>query len=286
MQRCFAFGSGDFTPGSDHQVAIMADAARALGYEVIGNRPNAYHDSDFTRCDLALLFGFRNRLRQIAAQHIAAGIPTIIFDLGYFYRDRYYQLGLGGINTLPPDAPDDRWRSLSIELKTRKKIKRDKVLVASQKYDDAQHSMTEDEVKAWAQDACDRVIDEGFEPILRQHPKNPRYFTIEGVTDITGQSMVDWWDQIHALVTYNSTMGLEALVEGVPVFCNPLAHYAEVANTDLDQLGTPRLPSKSRLEKFLSRVAYNQWNVEELRSGTALKFVLDRWEKEHGQRIV
>ncbi|MCK5746427.1 MAG: hypothetical protein KAH44_09430, partial [Oricola sp.] len=95
---------------------------------------------------------------------------------------------------------------------------------------------------------------------------------IGNVENSTGP--IDWGD-VHCIVTINSNIGHEALINGVPVICDPGAPYAELAN-DCFSEGL-FMPDAKLRKKYFSRLAYGQWTLEEIRSGLP-----QRWLVENG----
>lgn len=93
----------------------------------------------------------------------------------------------------------------------------------------------------------------------------------ERVTTKTIQAALQ--DDVHCLVTYNSIAAIEALMEGKPaVVLGPNAAEA-IAETNLANIETPRIPSREEMDAFMAHLAYCQFTVEELKSGYAWKII-------------
>jgi capsule polysaccharide modification protein KpsS len=67
------------------------------------------------------------------------------------------------------------------------------------------------------------------------------------------------------VVTYNSTLGVEALRLGIPMLCSDKAHFSAVANSDRDTR-----------KNYLDRLAYAQWKLPEIASGEAISYMLSQ----------
>lgn len=81
-------------------------------------------------------------------------------------------------------------------------------------------------------------------------------------------------DDVHALVTFNSVAGVEAVMQGVPTFVLAPSHAATpVANTDLSQIENPYWADSDKLHAWAHHLAYCQFHVSELRSGAAWKML-------------
>jgi hypothetical protein len=85
------------------------------------------------------------------------------------------------------------------------------------------------------------------------------------------EALRDAW----AVVTISSNSGHEALLAGVPVFCDSRAMYAALANTSLAALEEPHFPAPAELRRYLARVAYAQWTLAEIETGAPIRFLLD-----------
>ena len=67
------------------------------------------------------------------------------------------------------------------------------------------------------------------------------------------------------LVTHSSTAAVEAVIAGVPVFCEPTCAAAPVGRTDLD-IENPVRPER---EAWLAALAWRQFSRDEVSSGMA-----------------
>ena len=77
-----------------------------------------------------------------------------------------------------------------------------------------------------------------------------------------------------ALVTYNSVAATESIFLGVPAFTLAPANAADpVACQDLARIETPFYPDSDLLHAWACHLAYGQFHVNELRDGSALKYL-------------
>ena len=73
----------------------------------------------------------------------------------------------------------------------------------------------------------------------------------------------------HAVVTHNSTASVDSCVRGIPTFVtSDLALCWQVANTDLNNIETPRYPDR---QQWLNDLGYKLWSEKEIRDGTVFK---------------
>jgi len=73
----------------------------------------------------------------------------------------------------------------------------------------------------------------------------------------------------HAVVTHNSTASVDSCVRGIPTFVtSDLAICWPVANTDLNNIETPKYPDRTQ---WLYDLGYKLWSEKEIRDGTVFK---------------
>ena len=65
------------------------------------------------------------------------------------------------------------------------------------------------------------------------------------------------------VITSCSMVGVEAVIEGIPTFCEPEAGCAPVANTDIFSL----VPKFDDRQQWLNTLSYHQWTTSEIQSG-------------------
>ncbi len=74
---------------------------------------------------------------------------------------------------------------------------------------------------------------------------------------------------LHAVVTHNSTAGVDSCVRGIPTFnTSDLAISWPVANKDLNNIETPQRPDRTQ---WLHDLGYKLWSEKEIRDGTEFK---------------
>lgn len=221
--------------------------------------------------------------RGLCAGH---GVPLVILDLGYLKRAQhpqdaggYNQVGLNHSCWIPPtEQPADRWEALGVELKPPRPADRPPVaLVLGQMPNDSQHGLTAMQLIAYLSERAAFWHARGYAIHYRPHPA-AMVVALRGVGSVTlrqsnEESLARALTDARVAVTFNSTAGLEALLEGVPVDCAPTAHYAEVASYGWEE--TPESPplARSVMEAYLHRLAYGQWTVPELQAGAPLRFL-------------
>jgi hypothetical protein len=74
---------------------------------------------------------------------------------------------------------------------------------------------------------------------------------------------------VHAVVTHNSTAGVDSCVRGIPTFnTSDLAISWPVANRNLNNIETPEYPDRTQ---WLYDLGYKLWSEKEIRDGTVFK---------------
>jgi len=71
----------------------------------------------------------------------------------------------------------------------------------------------------------------------------------------------------HALVTHQSVACVEAIIEGVPSFCDKTSCGVPVSLLDISQIETPFYPENR--EEWLDSLLANQFTMNEIENGTA-----------------
>lgn len=135
------------------------------------------------------------------------------------------------------------------------------------------------ELDRWTQNALGAIAQHTSREIVwRPHPHEPTPAPLEAKRTSTAsmwQDLRDAW----AVVTFHSAVGLAALRWLRPVYCSPTASYASLrqASSDLDvDKWTP--PDVDAVRRLLARVAWSWWSLDEIASGEALRWYLERPE--------
>ena len=83
------------------------------------------------------------------------------------------------------------------------------------------------------------------------------------------EDLKDAW----CVVTSCSISAVEAMCEGVPVFCHAKGFATDVANTELADIENPYYGGP---EPWLYSLAYQQFTPEELGNGRAVEILMDK----------
>jgi len=260
---------------ADHVLHLNALAEGIPGAKII---PLEY---GYSPSDIAVVFGVGKR--QVPASHARGAIiyehryrtrkPIVILERGFVRRGEYYGVALDGLNGLGyfgnENSPPDRWEKLDYEIKPWKDGG-DYVLVCGQVPWDA--SVQHVDHVHWCRETVERI--KGLEiPVkFRPHP------LVRGKVNFMLDESESTWEQdlagARAVVTFNSTSGALAVLDGIPIFAaDPGSIAYPIANKELtrESLENPDRPNR---EQWAYDLAYAQWTAEEMKTG-------EPWERIH-----
>jgi hypothetical protein len=96
----------------------------------------------------------------------------------------------------------------------------------------------------------------------------------------TNDTIYDALDNdIYALVTYNSIAAVEAIQYGIPAFALAPTAADPVGNKDLTLIENPNRPSEEVIQRWLHSIAYGQFSLDEIITGSAWRIVLENVQR-------
>jgi hypothetical protein len=96
----------------------------------------------------------------------------------------------------------------------------------------------------------------------------------------TNDTIYDALDNdVYALITYNSIAAVEAIQHGIPAFALAPTAADPVGNKDLTQIENPNRPDEELVQRWLHSIAYSQFSLDEIITGTAWKMVLENAQR-------
>lgn len=272
------------------ELSAAFEGVQALGHRAIWRSVSDYRRGEVESVfDAVVISGTRSRGAAVVADYSARGVPVLVLDYGYLRRVHgvndwptgHWQFGLGGLNWIPwVDLPDDRLRALELPLSPRRQGAR--ILVCAQHVGDPSHGLEAGGISEWGRRTISELRQLTERPIFwRPHPSSPNVH-VDGADGVSTEPFEEALrSDTHAVVTISSNSGHEALMAGVPVFCDAGAMYAALANVGLAAIEEPFFPDPAVLWRHLARLAYAQWTLAEIRSGEPIRFLLeaaeDRW---------
>lgn len=225
---------------------------------------------------VAVIFGvYKSRVPisfprgQIFQRQRDKNLDVVVLETGYINRgdgeNHHYAAGFNGLNGRADfrnrDMPSDRAEKLGVELKQYRSGS--KVVLCGQVPWDA--SVDHSDHPQWLEASIERLkAYTQREIVFRPHPLARGHYPNFAVPMSTVPFQEDLKDA-HAVVTFNSNSGVEALIDGVPVFAGDHGSMCwELANKSLIQIDVPNRPSR---EQWLNELCYAQWTMNEMKSG-------------------
>ncbi len=245
----------------------------------------------------------KGRRRDLVERAKKKGIYIITFDggllssfgnvhgPGHHWRVSLYSPMNNG-NFLSDNSPADRWEAAKARWNVksepwRKSNQSDPIMFVLQPKDN--WSMNELDPIDWFHKVYDKlrpITDRKF--IVRPHPnhvvamENRLKEFPEDVEVHIGQKYFQGDEKkyyrfhfqeaitnCHAVVTHNSTASVDSCVRGIPTFVtSDLAICWPVANTDLNNIETPKYPERTQ---WLYDLGYKLWSEKEIRDGTLFR---------------
>lgn len=255
----------------EYRREAFAEGLRRAGYEIAFQVPGTVQRGD------VLLIWNRYGLAEMEADRFEArGGTVLVAENGYLDpgRDaarRWYALAIGGHNGQGrwPIGTPERWPRIAAHVGAPVlapwRADGTHVLVCpNRSFGRRGYVMPED----WSLRTLDALRRLTQRPVrLRPHPGNgPEALPLEA-------DLKDCW----AMVIWASSAGVKALVAGIPVIRLAPAWILDGAvSTRLDEVEAPALPARGAA---FERLAWAQWNIEEIASGEPFRRLLSHTGK-------
>lgn len=215
--------------------------------------------------------------------------PVIVLEVGGIQRGTTWKVGLNGINrgSFSTDNLDTtRVNKLGLTLKPWQSFG-NHILICGQHDRSLQwqhmpkpNQWIDEIIKTIRQHSSRRII-------VRPHPRCPFTFVESRYNNVikeNPQLISGTYDDYnlkfkdaHAVISWNSNPGIHAILNGVPAFVgsDSLAH--DVANHNLGDIETPKMPQR---DSWLHEYAHTEWTLEEIASGQPLSRLLPKITKQ------
>lgn len=235
--------------------------------------------------------GFRKKIIEQQRLH---GKHTLAIDSNLFlYADpentkTYLRFSLDGIfpttgNYFTDRVDPSRWQCMSKNLGIKLQpwqTEGKHILICLQR--NGGWSMGGLDVMDWLLPTIKKIRKHTDRPIVvRAHPgdrnsKNYLKLNIPNVRISSNPAIQLDFKNCWAAITYNSSPGVAAAIEGIPVFVldpNPLNSQAsDVANTKLKSLENPKMPDR---QQWIEKLCMSHFSFDELRNGVAWNIIKD-----------
>lgn len=295
MTKVVAYIAGVPSPHkAPHKVEVLTNFIE--GVNRVGDGGIVHRGKNLIAADVAVIQGWVHQgspntphllLRKEVAKN-KSNSHTIIVDSNLFnYKDKnhsihYSRYSMDGVFPTTGnyfwDSPDPaRWQQISRDLGITLKDWRtngNHILICTQR--NGGWSMKGLSVTAWLEKTVDEIKKYSNRPIVvRGHPgdKNAAVYLKDKPGRYTvskNQHILDDFRNAWAVVTYNSTPGVAASIEGIPAFVtDPVPETSQaysVANYKLNDIENPELKDR---QQWIERLAMCHWKFEELKNGSA-----------------
>jgi hypothetical protein len=212
--------------------------------------------------------------------------PTVVLEVGGIQRGVTWKVGLNGIglHDCMTSAGNSRARAEQLGLRLQPwTIGGDHILICCQNPKSHQWAGMP-KPAAWVNDTVATIRKHTEMPIIiRHHPRSPMTAHFSHHKNIACQmpkkipgSYDNYdltFDRAHAVVSWNSNTGPQALIHGIPTFTGPNSLAACAADTELNHIADP---IKADRTQWLNDYAHAEYTLHEIAAGIPLLNLLKR----------
>ncbi len=270
-----------FYAASNKRSKTLAEAAYR-GLLKIGEKPILRSSTSYTKVesDYAVFYGLACGLDKIFSAYKKQATAVYI-DLGYWHRrlsgryDGYHKVV---VNSRHPTAYFQqtkhsplRFRDLGLIVRPWQKINDGKILLASM----SQKAAVAEGLPpfTWERDALNSILRHTERGVIyRPKPNCPRARPMRGSQFDKKTSLPLVLGGCHAVVTRQSNTAVDALLSGVPVFCE-LGVASVMGHGDLALIESPRYPDNR--QRWVEDIAWCQFTTAEIRTGLPFAHLKD-----------
>lgn len=284
---------------SPHKIEVLKRFVD--GVNKVGDIGISHIGNNLIPCDVAVIQGWVHEgspksphlllRKNVVETQKRSGKHTIIVDSNLFnYKEKYhptfyYRYSMDGVfpttgNYFWDHIDSNRWKQISRDLNLSLKDWRksgNHILVCTQR--NGGWSMRGLSVVDWLNQTVSEIRKYTDRPIVvRGHPGDKeakRYLgsirqNMWTLSNSQSESIMEDLANAHAVVTYNSTPGVAASIEGIPAFITdpyPNTSQAfEVGNYDLSKIETPELKER---QAWIEKLSMCHWKFDEISNGSA-----------------
>jgi hypothetical protein len=271
------------------------------GVNKAGDNGIAHTGTNLVQCDVGVIQGWVHKgspntshlvLRKKVSENknnrhtIIVDSNLFNYNVGKLHPLHYSRYSMDGVfpttgNYFWDEIDNTRWPQISKDLNINLKDWRssgDHILLACQR--NGGWSMDGYDVVAWIKKTVTEIRKYSDRPIVvRGHPgdKNAKKYLAGlnlNVKISSNEKITQDFKNCWAVITYNSSPGVAAAIEGIPVFVtDPIPQISQafdVANTDLSTIENPKTFERIN---WLNRLSMCHWKAEEVSSGAAWKHI-------------
>ncbi len=254
----------------------------AEGITRCGDRPVLRRSTDYERpnTNVAIFYGLALGCGRILQDYRRSGRTAIYCDLGYWSRrirsrhDGFHKLAVNDRH--PTDYlmnkthTAERFEHHRVPILPYRVMGRH-IIVAGMS---AKAAIAEQlQPNEWEERTIARLRMLTKRPIIyRPKPSWKGARQISGATFDPETPLPEALRNCHAVVTHHSNVAVDALLAGVPVFCEK-GVASVLSSGDLSQINRPRVqPGRGQ---WAANLAWCQWSVDEMTQGLAYRYLID-----------
>jgi len=268
-------------------IQLMGNAAYKAGHEV-----EVIQGQEYKECDMAIIWGswkdrdtpWHNVKRAVvknAPQFMVLETPILnrgpVKDI---MDDEWYRIGLNGFLAHVGDfnnyqCDDTRWKifqDMGYELKPERETNEYKpIIVVLQLPGDA--SLCGHDISEWCVRTVRSIRAVTDRKIIIRKPQVERPYLIQEALNFKNVTVQDGKHEnvkstiqaAHAVVTFSSGMGVEALIEGTPVIAHHNASFVyDITPNRIEDIESITLPDR---KQWINDMAYTTWSIKEIGTG-------------------
>jgi hypothetical protein len=271
---------------SGSAMSALLDSARAAGIRTV----DGSYDADAAVIWSVLWHGRMKPNQSVYKHYVDQGRPVIVVDVGALHRGTTWKVAINNITAdgyyghtedLDAKRPEQLGLALFETSQTNPAI-----LIASQHQQSLQtDSMVSQE--SWINSTIQELRRYTDRPVvIRPHPRsriNHKRINYAGDVRIESPRRLpttyDTYDlkfDYHAVINYNSGVGIQAALRGSPVVVDQssLAHPVSISIADIEDAEVPDR------NQWLIEISHTEYTVEEIRQGLWLKRLAGKLSKD------
>ena len=249
-------------------------------------------------CDVAIIWSVLWKGRMSANKKIwddfkSQGKPVVVLEVGGLKREHTWKMAINGINRDADFAnqkyDDKRWPLFDIEMKPWRSQGK-YILLCCQNTESLQWQgmptaaqWTEQKIKEIRKHTQRQII-------IRPHPRSYFEFNEDKYPNVKFRCSVpnpDTYDDTDfkevlndawAVLNHSSNIGMESVLNGVPVFVSQSSLSCDVGNDELRDIEKPAMPAR---QNWANRLSYTEWTTQEIRNGMPWARIRKRLEEKY-----
>lgn len=207
--------------------------------------------------------------------------PVVVLEVGALKRNYTWKVAVNGINCFRNygvNERDNRRRKL-FDYVLQPMKQGENIIICCQHERSLQWSNMPP-VNTWLDQIITQIREHTQRKIIiRPHPRSKVSYTathknVTIVSPVKIQNTYDDYDFIDllsnawAVVNWSSNPAVIAAINGIPVFTGSNSLSAPIANLNISEIDTPKLPCR---EQWYNNITYTEWTVDEIKQGLPLE---------------